>query len=92
MLEGWYFGERDTKDSGSLLELPSFDQRGSLMDKASSVQWNSNADALRDAQANNESTDDVETNIRYGFFCLTFMYFRALRVIQKEKVSISIMD
>ena len=90
MLDGWYFGERDAKDNGTLTEIPSHNQTGSLIDKASSVQWNSNADALREARANKSTKEDlkgVETNIRYGLFCLTFMYFRALHVLRKEKAT-----
>ena len=90
MLEGWYFGERDTKDKGILMEVPSFGQRGSLIDKASSVQWESNADAVRDANANeatSENLDGVATNMKWGLFCLTFMYFRALHTLRKEKAN-----
>ena len=92
MLEGWYFGERDTKDKGLQLmqPVPSYDVRGSLVDKASDVQTYSNADAIRDAQANQSTKEDlqsVETTMKYGLFCLTFMYFRALHTLRKEKAT-----
>ena len=96
MLEGWYFGVRDTKDKKgngperSQGEQESFSERGTLMDKASTIQWNSNADALRDARASESSKEDlqgVETTMRYGLFCLTFMYFRMHHVLRKEKAS-----
>ena len=60
------------------------------MDKASSVQWNSNADATRGAQANESTQEDLEgvqKAMKYGIFCLTFMYFRALHVLRKEKAA-----
>jgi len=85
MLEGWYFGERDSKDKKSMVEAEG-DIRGSLIDKAKSVQWSSNMNAMRDAcanEANKEDLEGIETNIR--MFCLTFMYFRALHVLRKEK-------
>jgi hypothetical protein len=90
MLEGWYFGERDTKDNGQLMEVSLHDQRGSMADRASSVQRNSNANAIRDSRANESAAEDlreVEKTMKYGLFCLTFMYFRALNTLRKEKAS-----
>lgn len=90
MLEGWFFGERDTKDKALALDRPSFDQRGSLFDKASHIQWDSNADAMRDARAHAATTEDLEganLSTKYGFFCLTFMYFRMLHVLRQEKAT-----
>ena len=98
MLEGWYFGERDTKviksklNTKQPLEMPSFCQRGSLMEKASDVQINSNANAILDhAAKSNDQTQEslkaIETNIRYGLFCMTFMYFRALHLVRQEKAT-----
>ena len=90
MLEGWYFGERDTKDKGQLIEVSLHDQRGSMADRALSVQRNSNANAIRDSRANESAAEDirgVETTMKYGLFCLTFMYFRALHTLHKEKAS-----
>jgi hypothetical protein len=90
MLEGWYFGERDTKDDGQLMEVPLYDQRGSLADRASGVQRNSNANAIRDARANESATEDLrglEKTMKYGLFCLTFMYFRALHTLCKERAT-----
>ena len=90
MLEGWYFGERDTKVKTSSLssaDEPCFDQRGSLMEKASDVQLSSNANAMRAANAKEdaaESLNSMETNMRYGLFCLLFMYFRALHLVRRE--------
>jgi hypothetical protein len=92
MLEGWYFGERDTKRNGQIVESPSHDQRGSLVDKASSVQRSSNAKAkayhvthLR--ESTKEDLKGVEANMKYGLFCLTLMYFRALHILRKEKAT-----
>ena len=88
MLDGWFFGERDTKAKKQLEELPSFDQRGTFIEKASGVQVESNADALREANANANNEEDlktVETTMKYRLFCLTFMYFRMLHVLRKEK-------
>ena len=92
MLEGWYFGERDTKRNSQIMESPSYDQRGSLVDKASSVQLSSNAKAkafhvnhLR--QSTKEDLKGVEASMKYGLFCLTFMYFRALHILHKEKTT-----
>ena len=90
MLEGWYFGERDTKDKRQLAELPSHDQRATLAEKASSVQIDSNADALRDANNKDSMKEDLrsqETTMKYGLFCLTFMYFRAIHAVRKEKAN-----
>jgi len=90
MLEGWYFGERDTKDNGQLMEVSLHDQRGSMADRASSVQRNSNANAIRDSRGNESAAEDmrgVETTMKYGLFCLTFMYFRALHTLHMEKAS-----
>ena len=92
MLEGWYFGERNTKDKRVLsVEDDSFhEQRGSLMDKASSVQMISNSDALLEARRNDSTKEDLhntETTMKYGLFCLTFAYFRALHVVRKEKAT-----
>lgn len=94
MLAGWYFGERDTKDDndGRMIDLPIHDQRGSLSDKASGVQQNSNANAIRNARSNlSESTSEdlqgVETTMKYGLFWLMFMYFKALHTLRKEKKS-----
>ena len=90
MLEGWYFGERDTKDNGLLMEVSLHDQRGSMADRASSVQRKSNANAIHDSRANEAAAEDmrgVVTTMKYGLFCLTFMYFRALHTLHKEKAS-----
>ena len=92
MLEGWYFGERDTKDKRvlSVEDDSSHEQRGSLMDKASSVQLTSNSDALLEARRNDSTKEDLhntETTMKYGLFCLTFAYFRALHVVRKEKAT-----
>jgi hypothetical protein len=92
MLEGWYFGERDTKRNGPIVESPSHNHRGSLVDKASSVQRSSNAKAkayhvthLR--ESTKEDLKGVEANMKYGLFCLTLMYFRALHILRKEKAT-----
>jgi len=92
MLQGWYFGERDTKDKRVLLveDESSHEQRGSLMDKASSVQLTSNSEALLEARRNDSTKEDLhstETTMKYGLFCLTFAYFRALHVVRKEKAT-----
>ena len=67
MLEGWYFGERDTKDNGQRIEVSLHDQRGSMADRALSVQRNSNANAIRDSRANESAAEDmrgVETTMK----------------------------
>ena len=92
MLQGWYFGERDTKDKRVLLveDESSHEQRGSLMDKATNVQLTSNTDALLEARRNDSTKEDLhstETTMKYGLFCLTFAYFRALHVVRKEKAT-----
>jgi len=92
MLQGWYFGERDTKDKRvlSVEDESSHEQRGSLMDKASSVQLTSNSEALLEARRNDSTKEDLhstETTMKYGLFCLTFAYFRALHVVRKEKAT-----
>ncbi|KAL7541809.1 hypothetical protein ACHAXR_011237 [Thalassiosira sp. AJA248-18] len=92
MVAGWYFGEQDIKEKRLLTEVPSFDQRGTFVDKATSVQWESNTNAIRDANANardvmRDANASVETNMKYGLFCLTFMYFRMLHVLRKEKAT-----
>lgn len=88
MAEGWYFGVKDSKPKRVPVELPSFNRRGTHREKASSVQSDSNADALRDARNKDsakEHLDTVQNNTKYSLFCLTFAYFRALSVIRKEK-------
>ncbi|KAL7533865.1 hypothetical protein ACHAWF_004647 [Thalassiosira exigua] len=90
MLEGWYFGERDTKDRGSSAEVASYDQRGTLMEKLSSVQRISDADAMRNSEAKELAKEEMrgaETKLKYGVFWLTFMYFRALHTLRKEKAT-----
>ena len=87
---GWYFGERDTKDKHTIMDQDTFDQRGTWIDKALSVQWDSNADAMRDANANDAAKEDMkimQTNMKYGLFCLTFSYFKAIHCLRKEKAS-----
>ena len=70
MLEGWYFGERDTKVKSSSLSLaddPYFDQRGSLMEKASDIHLSSNANAMRAVNTKEDAADSrnsMETNMR----------------------------
>jgi hypothetical protein len=87
MLDGWYFGERDVVKS--LPEEPAFEEtRGTLRSKAASIQLSSDADALRAAHTKNDNDDalkSIETKMRYGIFCLTFMYFRALHLVRREK-------
>jgi len=91
MLQGWYFGERDKKVNKRVLSVEdesSHEQRGSLMDKASNVQLTSNSDALLEARRNDSTKEDLqstENTTKYGLFCLTFAYFRALHVVRKEK-------
>lgn len=92
MLRGWYFGVIDTPDSSCPSRKKphiSHDQRGSLIDKASSVQLSSDANnALHQARENDSSSEELkeqETTMRYGLFCLTFAYFKALHVVRKEK-------
>lgn len=92
MLRGWYFGVIDTPDSSCPSRkkpYTSHDQRGSLIDKASSIQLSSNANnALHQARENDSSSEELkekETTMRYGLFCLTFAYFKALHVVRKEK-------
>ena len=92
MLRGWYFGVIDTPDSSCPSRNKpyiSHDQRGSLIDKASSIQLSSNANnALHQARENDSTSEELkekETTMRYGLFCLTFAYFKALHVVRKEK-------
>ena len=72
----------------ALVEMSSFGQRGSLNDKATTIQISFNSDASRAANANKETNDDlksIENTMRYGIFLLTFMYFRALHLVRREK-------
>ena len=89
MLEGWFFGERDsTKQTCSVDDSPSFEERGTLRSKANSIQLSSNADAMRSVNIQRDDDDDLkrfETTMRYGIFCLTFMYFRSLHLVRREK-------
>jgi hypothetical protein len=91
MLEGWFFGERDcVKDTIAISDddSPSFHERGTLRSKANRIQLGSDADALRAANAMRDNDDDLksfETTMRYGIFYLTFMYFRALHLVRREK-------
>ncbi|KAL7508051.1 hypothetical protein ACHAXN_005128 [Cyclotella atomus] len=91
MLEGWFFGERDcVKDTITISDddSPRFRERGTLLSKANRIQLSSNADALRAANAKKDNDDDLkqfETTMRYGIFYLTFMYFRALHLVRREK-------
>ncbi|EJK65956.1 hypothetical protein THAOC_13144 [Thalassiosira oceanica] len=88
MLEGWWFGERDTKRDSRHLEggdTAAFDRRGSVMDRATDVQRAVIAPAS--ATYRREDICKVETNIKYGLFCMTFMYFRALHQLKKDKSS-----
>lgn len=90
MLEGWYWGERDTKDKRQVKVSSNHDQRGSVAERASRVQQISNQNALLEAKTSNSTNDDLQrasTNMKYGLFCLTFSYFRALHVIRKEKAA-----
>jgi hypothetical protein len=91
MLEGWFFGERDCVEDTIAIsddDSPSFHERGTLRSKANRIQLGSDADALRAANAMRDNDDDLksfETTMRYGIFCLTFMYFRALHLVRREK-------
>lgn len=92
MLEGWYFGERDTKRNVHIVDSPSHNQRGSLVDKASSVQEISTINAVTChvnhlRESTQEDLKGVEANMKYGLFCLTFIYFRVLHVLRKEKAT-----
>ena len=92
MFEGWYFGERDTKRKCDIVELPSYDQRGSLVEKASSIQRSSNTKALtyhvnHIRKSTKEDLKGVEAGMKYGLFCLSFMYFRALHILRKKKAT-----
>lgn len=96
MLEGWYFGEQNTpkaiksKQADLPVDIPAFSLRGSLADKALNVQIVSDTNAVIERAARwkdktDESIQAIETNIRYGMFCLTFKYFKALHHVRKEK-------
>ncbi len=97
MLEGWYFGEKNTHNATKSkkqldlpLEMSSISLRGSLADKSLNVQIASDTNAaiervVRSSDETDKTIQAIEANLRYGMFCLTFMYFRALHQVRKEK-------
>ena len=42
---------------------------------------------LKKARQNQKNLDLSETNMKFGLFCITFMYFRALHMVRREKES-----
>lgn len=86
MLEGWFFGLIDNCNGS--ISHDDFGERGTMRSKAHVIQMTSNADAIRAATAKKNSNDDlkcIENCMRYGLFSLTFLYFRTLHRVQKEK-------
>ena len=90
MLKGWYFGEPENDEQTAIWadEMFSHEERGTLRSRANSIQLSSNTDAIRAANVREETKDNlksIENSMRYGIFCLTFMYFRALHLVRREK-------
>ncbi|KAL7456702.1 hypothetical protein ACHAWC_008193 [Mediolabrus comicus] len=92
MLDGWYFGQSSLQESSTttLQIKPSSVQRGSLLAKANTVQTHSNAAAaaLNSSSQREEQKaklETMQTTTKYGLFCLTFSYFRALHLVRQQK-------
>jgi hypothetical protein len=129
MLEGWHFGERESKfqlagfvpsvkkdgfmragqeqvqSIGLAIEkakkrrdekykgIVSFEaMRGELEEKLMPIEATSKA-RLEDKRIAKEGTDhyhrlnEIETTLKFGLFMLTFMYFRAMAFLSREKKS-----
>ena len=99
MHNGWYFGECDSIPLGS---NPEFNSKGESMDvdgnsnqssyvitkaclSSTNPSMNSNEVELKLTKQN----DTSEKSLRMGLFCVTYMYFRALYMFRKNRVSLS---
>ena len=89
MLQGWYFGEPDDDEQTITWadEVSSQEERTTLRSKAHIIQLSSDADKIRasNVKEDNDEFKSIENRLRYGIFCLTFMYFRALHLVRREK-------
>ena len=68
------------------------DERGSINEKAQSIEANSQLTVQREKVAKKGSQhehmlNETESTLRFGLFMLTFMYFRAMTFLRREKVS-----
>lgn len=92
MLEGWYFGERDTKTSNKECAPIAVDKmvmkdttcKISFIDKNAKNRIDKRNEAARLENKTN-NIKEIETNVKFGLFCIAFMYFRAIRLVRREK-------
>mmetsp|Transcript_23616 Transcript_23616/g.36590 ORF Transcript_23616/g.36590 Transcript_23616/m.36590 type:complete len:490 (-) Transcript_23616:126-1595(-) len=102
MLDGWHFGEIQTKHTTNLVEdaIVSFQNKNTTIDmgKESPLQKMqllnceaknrlSKENNARNNKNQDKKLDEAEKTIRYGIFCLTFMYFRTFSRVRNEKKS-----
>ena len=68
------------------------DSRGTILEKAVDIEENSQTNIKREKVAKKGSQhehmlNETESTLRFGLFMLTFMYFRAMTFVRREKVS-----
>ena len=97
MLNGWYFGERETKLDTKFREVnDKIPARpgGGLLAEISSI----NAKAthrfqedqyLAKEQQRQKELDQTENSAKFGLFMITFMYFRSRHLVRREKSKLS---
>ncbi len=92
MYEGWYFGECDDQIEKNISEKesgnPHLTKEEILMQKSILHSENEIEKSRVIGQTNEETNRHLiknETTIKFGMFCLTFMYFRALHMIKNER-------
>ncbi|GMH74329.1 hypothetical protein TrST_g7101 [Triparma strigata] len=134
MLEGWYFGERESQQvvAGYVpsLKKDGFIKPGTETQKATAIRedqekkkaeskgkdlekdeedkkedeqgtpWEkiipvneaakfriSKEKAIKEGDERDHVLNETEQTMKFGLFCLTFMYFRAMKMVRREKVS-----
>ena len=95
MLDGWYFGENvepkvpDGKQPYDLQKITApYDRQAQLLQITEEGKMAHQLCRVRNHSIQTVQTlARLESNIRFFFLCLIFMYFRTLDMIQKEKQS-----
>jgi len=102
MLDGWHFGESQTERTTNLVEdaIVGFQNKNITIDvgQESPLQKMqllnceakdrlSKENHARNKKNQDKKLDEAEKTIRYGIFCLTFMYFRTFSRVRNEKKS-----
>ena len=92
MYDGWYFGEYDDQIMKNDSEIASGNlhlEEEKITMELSNAHSENYVEKLKVTRQKNEERNihlkKNEATIKFGMFCLTFMYFRALHMIKNER-------